>query len=324
MAKMMFTEAKDVVPEKGHLFANPKHARMMRGMMRNMMNGFMKVTKHNNDCTQKEVSDFMVPTSCGNKFEDKMGTFDPSMEGRIRDTMMGGMMVMHRKVMENGPAPESKGITWEKYNEHRGYTTPGYQEVSPNVGDVAPDGPIHSINGGGASTLLAEARKAAEAAGSSRVVLSFVAVTCPFYRGYAAYDMHKAACGVPVVHVYIREAEPCDVFDAGGMHVTSPLAMRRRVYWHKNADERAKVARETQKFMEGFAGKGKVNMWMDGMDDALEATFEARPWRQYVIEAATGKIVFKMGLAPFNMAGKLRALKAACKANTPAATGASG
>ena len=28
-----------------------------------MMNGMMKVTDHNNDCTYKEVQDFMVPSS---------------------------------------------------------------------------------------------------------------------------------------------------------------------------------------------------------------------------------------------------------------------
>ena len=61
-----------------------------------MMNGMMKVTDHNNDCTQKEVSDFMVPSSVGKPFLDKPGTFDPKMHGRLRETMMGGMMVMDR------------------------------------------------------------------------------------------------------------------------------------------------------------------------------------------------------------------------------------
>ena len=143
------------IKEEGHLLANPMMASSMQGMMRNMMNGMMKVTKHNNDCTQKEVADFMVPSSVGEKFKDAPGTFDPNMNGRIRDVMMCGMMVMHRKVMEKGEAPHNKGITWQKYNEHRGYTTPGYVEKSPNVGDVAPDGPIHSISGGDSSTLLA-------------------------------------------------------------------------------------------------------------------------------------------------------------------------
>ena len=99
----MFATAKKHVAAGGDLFANPMHARMMEPMMRGMMNGMMKVTEHNNDCTQKEVADFMNPYSVGKPFEDKSGTFDPSMTGRIKDTMMGGMMVMHRKAMEKGP-----------------------------------------------------------------------------------------------------------------------------------------------------------------------------------------------------------------------------
>lgn len=318
--QMMMRSAKEtdkVKPLKG-LYANPMMAGMMRPMMRGMMNGMMKVTKHSNDCTQKEVSDFMVPESVGKKFKDKPGTFKEGMKGRVRDTMMCGMMVMDRRVMKKQPAPNNKGITYEKYAEHRGYTTPGYVEKSPNVGDVAPDGPISSIDDDGAtkSTLLTEARKIAKAAGTTKVILSFVGITCPFARGYAFYDLYKASGGkkgVPTLNVYIREAEPCDEFDAGGMHCTTPLAMRRRVYTHKTAADRALVAKETKKFFEGFMGKGKCNMWMDEMDDKLEATYEARPWRQYVIDAESGQIIAKLGLAPFNMKGKLKTIKKACK-----------
>jgi hypothetical protein len=48
------------------------------------------------------------------------------------------------------------------------------------------------------------------------------------------------------------------------------------------------------------------------MDDTLEAAYEARPWRWYVIEASTGKIITGTNLAPFNMKGKLAKLKEAC------------
>jgi len=307
-----FTEAKEQadIPAEGHLLANPCCASMMQGMMRNMMNGMMKVTEHDNDCTQKEVADFMVPSSVGNPFKDAPGTFDPNMEGRIRDSMMCGAMIMHRKVMEAGEPPHNKGITWEKYNEHRGYTTPGYEEKSPKVGDIVPDGPIHSITGGPDSTLLTEAKKLAEKAGTSKVILSFVGVTCPFARAYCFEDLSKAVgSGVPTINVYIREAEPCDVFDAGGMHVTTPVACRRRVYWHKTPEERALIARETKQYFETWLGEGKCEMWMDGLNDELEAKYEARPWRQYVIEASTGKCIAKLGLAPFNMVGKLKVIK---------------
>lgn len=307
-----------VLCNKDDLFANPKMARAMKPMMRIMMNGLMKVTSHNNDCTQKEVSDFMVPKSSGKPFLDKPGTFDEDMKPRIKDMPfsfpMLGMMLMHREVMEKSEAPHNKGITWEKYKEFRTYTTPGYVEKSPNVGDKAPDGKILSISGDGtSSTLLTEAKKMAAAAGSSKVILSFEGVTCPFYRSYCAEDMYKASNGVPALHVYIREAEPCDVFDAGGMHCTSPLALNRRVYEHKSEADRALVANETKAFLEEFMGKGKCNMWMDQMSDELEAKYEARPWRQYVMDVDSGKIVAKLGLAPFNMAGKLAKLKEATK-----------
>ena len=111
---------------------------------------------------------------------------------------------MQRFLTDAFAACSLEGITYEKYAEHRGYTTPGYVEKSPNVGDVAPDGPISSIDDDGAtkSTLLAEAEKIAKAAGTSKVILSFVGITCPFARGYAFYDLYKASGGkkgVPTV-----------------------------------------------------------------------------------------------------------------------------
>ena len=66
-------------------------------------------------------------------------------------------------------------------------------------------------------------------------------------------------------------------------------------------------------------GKGKVSMWMDTMDDNLEKLYEARPWRWYVIEAYSGKVVAATGLAPFNMVGKIAKLKAACASGKGAA-----
>ena len=47
-------------------------------------------------------------------------------------------------------------------------------------------------------------------------------------------------------------------------------------------------------------------------DDNIEALYEARPWRQYIIEAETGKVIAALGLAPFNMDGKLAVIRKAC------------
>ena len=53
--------------------------------------------------------------------------------------------------------------------------------------------------------------------------------------------------------ILVWQAEPCDVFDAGGMHVTTPVACRRRTYWHKSAKERALGALELLELLETAA-----------------------------------------------------------------------
>jgi len=291
-------------------------AKMMQPMMRYMMDGLMKVTDHDNDASYEEVAKFMVPSSVNKPFLDAPGTFDMNMEPRTSETAMAmmGMKVMRmtRVEMLKQDPPHNKGISWEKFAEHRGYALPGYVPKHPKEGEVAPDGQILSIDGGEPSTLLTEARKMAAQAGSSKVIICFDAITCPFFRAYAAEDLYKVANGVPQLHVYLREAEPCDVFDAGGMHCVTPLKMKRFIPWHKTEADRAQAAKDTRTFLEGFEGKGKVNMWMDTMDDALEAAYEARPWRWYVLEAESGKVITCTNLAPFNMVGKIAKIKKAC------------
>ena len=81
--------------------------------------------------------------------------------------------------------------------------------------------------------------------------------------------------------------------------------------WHKTEAERAEAAKDTKIFLESFMGKGKVKMFMDTMDDTLEKAYEARPWRWYIIDVPSGKIIGQTGLAPFNMEGKIAKIKAA-------------
>ena len=45
-------------------------------------------------------------------------------------------------------------------------------------------------------------------------------------------------------------------------------------------------------------------------DDALEAAYETRPWRVYVVEVATGAIAYASGPGPLNLPGKLADLEA--------------
>jgi len=291
---------------------SPFLAKMMQPIMRYMMDTSMHVTAHYNDASYKEVQDFMVPASVGKPFLDLPGTFDESMRPRMKDIGFFGMMQMYRQVMERSGPPHNEGISWAKFQEHRGYACPGYAPKHPTVGKVVPDGRLLSISGGAPSKLMAEVKKLAKAADCDKVVICFDAITCPFFRAYAAEDLYKVTNGVPCLHVYIREAEPCDVFDAGGMHCVTPLKMKRLIPWHKSEAERALAAQDTKAHLERFAGKGKVAMWMDGLDDKLEALYEARPWRQYVVDASTGKLLAAIGLAPFNMAGKIEVIKQAC------------
>lgn len=311
--------------------ASPCFAKMMQPMMRFMMDHLMHVTDHYNDATYKEVQDFMVPESVNKPFVDAPGTFKEGMEPRMTEVAMGMMgmktMRMSRPIMAKTAGSE-QGITWEKFAEHRGRCCPGYVPKHPKAGDIAPDGEILATEKGAdgqfaKSTLLAEAKKLAAEKGSDKVVLSFDAITCPFYRAYAAEDLFKVANGVPILHVYLREAEPCDEFDAGGMHVMTPLKMKRPIYWHKTEADRALAATDTKKFLQKFEGKD-VRMWMDTLDDKLEVLYEARPWRWYVLEVSTGKIVDGISLAPFNMAGKIKVIKKACATGTKAPASGSG
>ena len=82
----------------------------------------------------------MVPSSVGKPFKDAPGTFIEGMEGRTTEIGMGMMglkvMKMSRTQMIKGSAPHNKGITWEKFAEHRGYALPGYVPKHPKVSRI--------------------------------------------------------------------------------------------------------------------------------------------------------------------------------------------
>ena len=286
--------------------ASPLMAKMMQPIMGSMMNSSMKVTEHDNDASYKEVQDFMVPSSSGKPFVDAPGTFDKGMSPRTSEVgmpMMGmKVMRMTRTEMLKQPAPHNKGITWEKFAEHRGYALPGCATCAPSnrasglrlrcsaprlrltcasrapadkpkhpqPGDKVPDGKILSISGDKPSTLLTEAKKLAAEAGSSKVsaaapppprrrcdchhinrqphrqrrlpylspaspasqvILCFDAITCPFFRAYAAEDLYKApprpsqcrAPRPPATHHNHRAPRPRSVvFERAG--APNPLA----------------------------------------------------------------------------------------------------
>jgi hypothetical protein len=185
---------------------------------------------------------------------------------------------------------------------------------APQIGDVAPDGPMHNLTAGGpSSTLLTEARKLAAIAGSDKVVLGFDGMTCPFWRSYAAFDLYQACGNVPILHIYSLEAEPEDTFNAGGSQSAGqPLDIKPPINFHQNMHERRVAAAKAKLVLELF-NTAKVEIWIDGMDDRLESLYEARPWRYYVIEAESGKVLENQSLAPFNIDEKCGAIVAVCK-----------
>lgn len=253
----------------------PIMVKCMQPMMRSKMNGMMKMpTEKPGDPTYKDVSNFMVP---------KM--FDPKDEAN-----------------------------YAIFKAQRPYCVPGYKSKAPKPGSKVPDAPLYGLEEGSpSSTLLTEAKKLAVAAGTSKVIISFDSVTCPFWRAYAAEDLYRAVPGTPILHVYIREAHPLDEFDAHGANTEGPIQLTRAFNKHKTLADRRASAKEAVALISKFAGPD-VSMFIDGMDDKLESLYEARPWRQYVIEAATGIMVDAIGLTPFNMEDKIELMKKACMA----------
>jgi len=257
-------------------FSFPIMAGAMKPMLRKMMNGMMAINGGAVDCSYAEVSSFMVP---------KM--FDPADKDK-----------------------------WALFQAHRPYCVPGYKTKAPQPGDKVPDGPLLSLEEGGPkTTLLAEARKLAKAAGSSKVILSFDSITCPFWRSYGAEDLYYASNGVPTLHVYIREAHPFDEFPAEGAegpNAKGPIALTRVVNKHKTIADRRLAASEAKALVSKYEGPN-VAMFVDELNDKLEKMYEARPWRMYVIEAESAKMIDAISLTPFNMDGKIAAISAATK-----------
>merc|ERR1712060_928006 len=123
--------------------------------------------------------------------------------------------------------------------------------------------------------------------------------------------------GVPTLHVIIREAHPKDEFHESmpneGKGKGMPMGLKRVPEKHKTMEDRRKSGAEAYAIVKKFHKSPlPIHMWCDTIDDNLEGLYEARPWRSYVIEAETGKMVASIGLTPFCMKGKLEVIKAAC------------
>ena len=96
------------------------------------------------------------------------------------------------------------------------------------------------------------------------------------------------------------------------MNAKGPLAFSPPLDFHKTLAERRESVSKAKSWLETFS-TSPITMYVDAMNDGLEAKYEARPWRVFVIEAASGKLLADTGLAPFNMDAKLAAIKEALK-----------
>ena len=125
--------------------------------------------------------------------------------------------------------------------------------------------------------------------------------------------MHKdmpqpfLAAGVPVLFVYIMEAHSKDGFHHDLNTTEDPMATEGKwdVMEPKTLEERAALAlrcrTELLQPAFGLPHPSIFPMVLDGMDNALEAAYEARPFRAYVLSTKDGTILHKTGLKPFGL-----------------------
>jgi len=193
-----------------------------------------------------------------------------------------------------------EGKDWGLFQEQRPYSLATWESKAPQVGSKAPDGPALTLNGE-PTTLMKEVK----ALGGSGVfvVLSFESLTCPVWRTFAGYDLQRGVrpYHTPVLHVYTREAHADDEFPAS---VPFPIKLAEPLNQHSSAVERAAAATKSKKFLEGRLG-AEVSMILDSTDNVLERAYEARPFRWYIIDTTSNKVVYVSGPGPFNVQAKI-------------------
>eukprot|EP00931_Biecheleriopsis_adriatica_P080582 TRINITY_DN53934_c0_g1_i1.p1 TRINITY_DN53934_c0_g1~~TRINITY_DN53934_c0_g1_i1.p1 ORF type:complete len:261 (-),score=70.93 TRINITY_DN53934_c0_g1_i1:23-805(-) len=182
----------------------------------------------------------------------------------------------------------------------------GWVEKIPDTGGPAPDGIIHRISIPFQELKLHEALRAMKTAESDMVGLVFFSATCPVFNSM----VHDIAPlfeenGIPCLYVYIAEFHTTDGI---------PNSMVPQIDMPRTLKERARVATNHGLGMLVDAlnkeddEEEDVQIYMASMDGSLEMTYEARPWRIYVIDAKTMTIAYKSGPGPMNCKAKLRDL----------------
>lgn len=216
--------------------------------------------------------------------------------------------VTYEDVQKHEEAAWKDTERWEDFKRNRPYSTAPYVSKAPEVGTIAPDGEVFSMDGR-SSTLLTQLKSLAVLKGSTVAAVLFGSMTCPIWRGWAAYDLHTAVMGlgVPVLHVYTMEAHAANQFPIF-LNTEGVLKMDEQIDETVTKQDRIKAAKKGFAHLEAEIG-GDISMVIDNLSGSLEAAYESRPFRLYLIDTLTSTVLHKTGLAPFNMDAKMSDLK---------------
>jgi|TARA_B110001469_G_C9604951_1_gene300721 hypothetical protein len=202
------------------------------------------------------------------------------------------------------------------------YNDPGYVEKFPKAGVAAPNGEIYYAleRGGlgdkstlqealkilcGPNIVFGKAERRVWAQGLGQCGVLFLNMTCPIVRlgVMREYGRMYAAAGVPLLLVYIRETHPQD-----GFLPQANWGESANINAHRTAEDRATCcALVHQQWAEQCPELPPPNLVIDGMGDSLEAAYEARPFRHYVIN------VPKMTVAYADHGARARAPQPICR-----------
>ena len=184
------------------------------------------------------------------------------------------------------------------YAKAQPYNDPAYVEKFPKAGAAAPNGEIYYAleSGGlgdkatlqaalnvlcGPNVVFGKAERRVWAQGLGQCGILFLSMTCPIVRlgVMREYGRMYAAAGVPLLLVYIRETHPQD-----GFLPQANWGESASINAHRTVEDRAACcALVRQQWAEQCPELPPPNLVIDGMGDSLEAAYEARPFRHYVI-----------------------------------------
>ena len=174
-----------------------------------------------------------------------------------------------------------------------------YDDLSPNIGDSAPDFQLTDVSGNNSIRL-------SDFTGQKPVALIFGSFTWPPYAkgtGRLSDIYEKFKDQVEFISIYIREAHPIEGwwFGKGPMSLLLKIAGTgavTNVNDPQTLEERREVAGRCEEAL-----KYGIHTYVDDVDDAVNKAYAAWPTRLYLVDI-DGKIVYKGGLGPFGFKPK--------------------